>query len=265
MGNVERNVVQGEGDSNNMIKDIEKKFTWFLILLPGFISLGLARYISDMGNMSEFELIIYSSGFTVVNLGLSIVLYNGGKALGQRWLPRRGDPDTQSESPLSKMAFILLVLVVSFGVGIAAGVAYENDTLLNWLRAAPGTRLLSKRSYQRPLTFLLAQNRKGKLEEGRPHSMKTTQAWVEVHLTGGESFEGWPEFFSSPESFSTGDENAEIFLSPACKRVKKDGRVKVVIMPGPGVLVFEKDIKFVEFIDRQKSECHNLWKRLASS
>jgi hypothetical protein len=225
------------------------------MLLPGFISFGLAQYITDMGDFSEFQLTFYSFGLTLVNLSLAIAIYKAGKWLQKKlWQPRKGTGGTQPDSQLSAI-FVLIVLVVSCAIGILVANFYENDTILKWLRGTPVTRMTTKRSYQRPLTFLLAQNRKGKLEEGRPQSMKTTEAWVEVHLTSGEVFEGYPEFFSM------GNEATEIFLSPACKRIKKNGCHKVVAVSGPGILIFERDIKFIEFIDRQKSECHNLWKK----
>jgi len=151
------------------------------------------------------------------------------------------------------------VLIVAILTGIIVGVAYENDTLIKLLRGVPGTGMITKRSHQRPLTFLLALNRKGKLEEGRPESIKTTEAWVKVRLKSGKVFHGYPEFFSLRGKTS------EIFLSPACRETTGHGCTKVVEIEGPGILIFEKDIEFIEFLDRPKSKCHNLWKEKKKS
>lgn len=57
-----------------------------------------------------------------------------------------------------------------------------------------------------------------------------------------------------------GDDTGEIYLSPACiKRVTRN-MAKIEPVRGPGVLIFEKDIKVIMFLDRPDSACHNLWK-----
>lgn len=260
MGHARLNAVanslsKSEKGGTSVLEDFEKKFVWFLIILPGFLSLGLAQYISDIGDVSEFKLICFSLVLTFVNLAFGYVIYLPICKLGELLKQR-----PKSETPLSPSIsrhpriFILIVLVVAILTGIIVGVAYENDALLKLLRGIPGTGMITKRSYQRPLTFLLALNRKGKLEEGRPEPMKTTEAWVKVRLKSGKVFHGYPEFFSLR------GENSEIFLSPACREITGHGCTKVVEIEGPGILISEKEIEFIEFLDRPKSECHNLWK-----
>jgi hypothetical protein len=234
-----------------VIDDFEKKFMWFLMILPGFLSLALARYISQMGDMNEFQFTYYSLILSFVNLGASYLIYRLWK-WGKSKL-RKPAPSAAPTPGLSTL-FIMLVLAISIIVGIFCGIAYENDWLIKVLRSTPGTGMMTKRGYQRPLTFLLALNRKGKLEEGRPQSMKVGEAWIRVVLKDGKIFHGYPEFFSLSGN------NAEIFLSPACKEITESGGGKVCEVEGPGVLLFEKEIDFIEFLDRPKSECHNIWK-----
>jgi hypothetical protein len=233
-----------------VIDDFEKKFIWFLMILPGFLSLALARYISQMGDMNEFQFTFYSLILTFVNLGATYLIYEFGK-----WVKIKFKKTVAPAEPTPRLPaiFIMLVLVISIFVGIVCGVAYENDVLIRILRSTPGTGMITKRAYQRPLTFLLALNRKGKLEEGRPESMKVGEAWVKIVLKDGKVFHGYPEFFSLSGNA------AEIFLSPACKEITESRRAKVAEVEGPGVLIFEKEIEFIEFLDRPKSECHNIW------
>ncbi len=242
-----------------MLEDFEKKFVWVLIL-PGFLSLGLAEYLSGIGDVGEFKLVCYSLVLTFVNLALAYVIYTPIYKFGKLF-KKKQNSEISSLLSVSKhpRLFILIVLVIAILTGIIIGVAYENDTLIKLLRGIPGTKMITKRSHQRPLTFLLALNRKGKLEEGRPKSMKTTEAWVKARLKSGKVFHGYPEFFSMRGKTS------EIFLSPACTEITGHGCTKVVEFEGPGILIFEKDIEFIEFLDRPKSECHNLWKEKEES
>ena len=234
-----------------MFEDIIQRSLWVLFLFPGFISVLLAQYLADISDVSETKLLILGFGLNLINIVLAIPIWMGIAGLIR--LRRRVDISSAWLGAL----FVIVVLGTSSVVGVAGAALYENDALLKLLRASPTTRLLSKRSFQRPLTFLLVQNRKGQLEEGRPVAIKATEAWIEVHLTNGDVFAGWPEFFS------IGSGAAEIFLSPACQRVRNESAVKVVSVPGPGVLIFEKDIRFILFVDKQKSECQNIWKSLA--
>lgn len=203
----------------------------------------------------NFKLICYSLVLTFVNLTVAYVIFLPIYKLG-KLLKRKQESETPPSLSVSKhpRLFILIVLIVAVLTGIIVGVAYENDTLIKLLRGVPGTGMITKRSHQRPLTFLLTLNRKGKLKEGRPEPMKATEAWVKVCLKSGKVFHGYPEFFS------LSGKTSEIFLSPACREITDDRCTKVVEFEGPGILIFEKDIQFIEFLDRPKSECHNLWK-----
>ena len=231
-----------------MIDDIVEKLKWLIILFPGFLSLGLVRYISSMNHLSEFELVFYSFGFTIINLIIATLLYKLGGLIAKKI--KKGQLGQERY-----LTFYVLVAIISIFIGIVAGIAYENDWTFRLLRIGPGTTLITKRGYQRPLTFLLSRNIQGKFEEGRPEAMKTTEAWVKIRLTSGETYEGYPEFFSM------GEASSEVFLSPACRWIKKGCQDKIIEIDGPGILIFEKDIKYIEFLDRPKSECHNLWKR----
>ena len=239
---VANNFSNCETGHSSVLEDFEKKFGWFLIILPGFLSLGLAQYISDIGDVSEFKLICYSMVLTFVNLALGYVIYFPIYKLAEllKRTPKSKTPSAPSVSRHPRL-FILIILIVAILTGLVVGVTYENDTLIKLLRGVPGTGMITKRSYQRPLTFLLALNRKGKLEEGRPDPMKTTEAWVKIRLNSGKVFHGYPEFFSLKGKTS------EIFLSPACREITRNGCTKIVDIEGPGILISEKDIEFIEF------------------
>ena len=231
-----------------MPNDGEKYLYAMVALFPGFISFGLARYITDMGDIGQWEFTMYSFGYSLFNFAIALSIYHS-----LRWI--RGKE--KSKTVPSSVPFVLLILVVSILIGIFSASFYEKDTFLRVLRKTPGMRLTTKRSYKRPLPFLLALNRKGQLEEGRHQSMRGGEAWLKVSLASGKVFEGYPEFFPS------GNETSEILLSPACKKAENTSASSEIIdIRGPGVLIYEKEIKFIEFIDREESACYNLWEQL---
>jgi hypothetical protein len=141
-------------------------------------------------------------------------------------------------------------------MGIAIGLAAEKDVFYVKLRSLPITDILNKRSSSRPLTFLLSQNSTGKLKEegdARPKKFKKTEAWLRIKLKSGKIIEGWPEFYE------ISDEPSELYLSPACNLEKKDGKEIISPVPGPGVLIFEREIEIITFIDREKCKCFDYW------
>ena len=154
--------------------------------------------------------------------------------------------------------FSLAMLIVSIGVGIAWGMAIEGDFLFSALRSLPLTNTLNKVSSSEPLVYLLAHNSHGELivkdgGDARPKQYKVTEAFVRVGLKDGVIYEGWPEFYSRA------GENGQIYLSPACLTRQEDGRYISEKTPGPGVLVFNSEIRYVEFVDRAASSCYVTW------
>jgi hypothetical protein len=153
----------------------------------------------------------------------------------------------------------MAVWSILVGIGIGIGIGIQNDLFYVVLRSIPFTDVINTRSTKRALPFLLSQNSAGKLNDdgdGRP-SGKVTEAWIRIKVKqpGGRLvYEGWPEFYGS------GSEQSEVYLSPACQVDLHSPPPDVVTkIKGPGVLIYERDIESVEFMDRAESPCYELW------
>ena len=218
--------------------------------------MAIARYMVSSEEMDSFSLISYSLALSLLNFIVSAAFYQ----IFSVQLPRIFRRKMNRQTPFSgllpsrlSLSFTATVLGFSVTLGLIAGYAYSSDLLLSSLRRGPFARELTKRSVERPLAFLLAANRKGELEEGRPNALKQRQVWVEVYLKEGKKvFAGYPEFFP------VGEKQSEIFLSPACIL-----EPTLTAWPGPGVLIREEEISYIAFVDRERSACHNLWRSTA--
>jgi hypothetical protein len=229
-----------------MPQEIEGKLIWLFILLPGFLSTSIIGQIVDLGQLTEFQVTFYSLVLTLINLSIALPLY---------WVIGR----LRGHKPAGKFntaAFCSIILIISILTGIIIGFAAEKDIFFVTLRALPITKTLNKRSSSRPLVFLLSQNSTGKLKEegdARPKEMKKTEAWLKVKLKSGRQYEGWPEFHE------IGSKPTELYLSPACEWCEHRGKKILKPISGPGIIIYEREIETITFIDREKSECFEYW------
>jgi hypothetical protein len=226
--------------------DIRNKLIWLFLLSPGFISLAVIGQIIDLGQLTEFQITYYSLVLTVVNLVMAIAVV---------WLVsipiRLFSPDWNVKAG----TLLFVSLIVGAAVGIAIGLAAEQDKFFLTVRSLSITKELNKRSSARPTTFLLSQNTGGQLQiEGDARPIKVTEAWAHVTLKGSsKTYEGWPEFYG------VGKEQSEIYLSPACEISSKAGKQHVMKVPSPGVILYEPEILSIVLIERACSPCYLRW------
>jgi hypothetical protein len=233
-----------------LLEDFEKKLQWIFLLLPGFLCLFVVGQIVALGALDEFQIVFY-----LVLLNMIIWAATTPLVYGTASLIARVFPHIQMSSVLMPMLSVF-VLIASVGLGVVIGLAAEGDTLFRALRAAPITDTLNKVSAKRPLVFILSQNSVGKLKElgdARKPEKKQTEGWAQVAMKSGRVYEGWPEYYTITE------EAGEIWLSPACERQAGDGEHSVRRIPGPGILVVEREIESVALLDRSDSECFAAW------
>jgi hypothetical protein len=238
-----------------MPQEIEDKLIWLFIILPGFLSTTIIGQIVDLGQLTEFQLVFYSFVLTMVNVSIALFIYWLPRLL-RRAFSRKQSQGQKSDSSFSKGLFCSVVILVSVSTGILIGWAAEKDVFFVTLRALPITDTLNKRSSSRPLVFLLSQNASGQLKEegdARPKHFKKTEAWVKARLKSGKEYEGWPEYFG------IGDETSELYLSPACEWDSKWGKRALEPVPGPGIIIFEREIETLTFVDREESSCYAHW------
>jgi hypothetical protein len=215
-----------------------------LLGLPGFLSIGLARYLGDLGEFGDFELTTYS-------LALSLLIFLvAGLVYG---LPRKISRLHRHERlrlfPALSLGFALTVLALSLGLGVFLAESSEGDAGLSLARNVPGMGWLSKRSSARPFSYFLTLNGEGRLQDIRGIPTSDRMSWAEVTVEGGNRFAGYPRFYSKES------ERSEIFLMPACSL---QGTTPTRIT-GPGVLIPEDKIVSMVFVDRATSACQNLW------
>jgi|GEM_PF-3100714 len=229
----------------NLPNEIKDKLIWLFILFPGILSLTVICLLCDIENLSETQIIFSSFGLTFINIVISLSVY------WVFWYFR-----TNLRTKFSFVLFSIIILLTSIVSGIVFGISGQNDWLYRVLRAIPITDILVKRSSDRPLLFLLKQNTAGLLDEegdARPKKLKKTEAWVEVILKNGKKFEGWPEFYEGSKKPS------ELYLSPACRKIKEKCKEVVKPIEGPGIIIFEREIETITFIDREVGLCSQYW------
>ena len=229
---------------NNM----ETWLTAAIILLPGFLTVGLARYIGGLGKFEEFELTLFSLAISIFVFCISLVVFHVLSWSGIL-LKLRRSVDKPPLIPELTVWFLMLVFAVALFMGVSIGRAYETDLVLKILRKMPGSTLMTKRSSDTPLNLLFRLNQKGLLAEvdARP-SGKQSEVWVEIVLESGEKFLGYPELFGYQEGVP------EIYLSPACTRKNNVRKID-----GPGVVIPSTNIRYLFLTDRQANECHELF------
>jgi hypothetical protein len=230
----------------NEDREIHQWLAKILILVPGFISLGLARYLGECRDLSDLELVIYSLALSLVIIFVTAVLYRGAAALQSFYSGKQ--PVRHSLPPLN-LGVICLALVLACGSGLVLAKLWDSNIGMLVARRALD---LTKRDSGRTLPFLLDLDTRFGLAEAdsRPPEYREQQAYLEVVLTSGRHLAGKPVFFGNDNTRS------EIFLSRACTI---DGS-QTKLLQGPGIAIPEDRIDFVLFVDRDRSDCNQLWK-----
>lgn len=218
-----------------------------LLGLPGFLSIGLARFLGDLRAFGDFELTTYSLALSLLIFLFAGLLYGLVRKIGRRHRHER-----LRLFPTLSWGFALTVLALSLGLGAGLAKSYDSDSGLSFARHFPGMGWLSKRSSARPLSHFLALNGAGNLQAISGIPSCETMAWAEVTVEGGNRFAGFPRLYSKDV------ERSEIFLMPACSLMG----ITPTRITGPGVLIPEDKIVSMVFFDREKSECQKAWSKL---
>jgi Family of unknown function (DUF6338) len=218
-----------------------------LLVLPGFITIGLARYLGDLGDLGDFELTTYSLALSLLIFLIASVLFGLARKLG-----RRHRHDKLRLFPGLSWGFALTVLALSLVLGVLIAESADSDSGLNAAKYLPGMGWLSKRSSARPLSYFLSLNGDGKLQAIKGIPSLETMAWAEVTVEGGNRFAGFPRLYPKE------NKRSEIFLMPACLLQG----ATVTPIAGPGVLVPEDKIESMVFFDRKDCPCSLLWDKL---
>ena len=157
--------------------------------------------------------------------------------------------DTPQTYTFYSICFLLILIFYSIIIGISTGIILRKNVVANMFFTLGITDTPSKESEVRPLTKLLYTKMKAKIGDGRRWKKKIGKsAWVRVHFKNGEIFEGWPYYYS------LSNKPGELYLSPACI-IKCVENNDLDYNKGPGILIYENEIKYIDFIDQSDSPC----------
>jgi hypothetical protein len=245
-------MAENRSDSSLERPDAEDRRWLYRMLLglPGFLAIGLARYLGDLRDFGDFELTTYSLSLSLLIFLVAGLFYGLLRKIGRRYRHER-----LRLFPTLSWGFALTVLALSLGLGIGLAESYDSDSGLGFARHVPGMGWLSKRSSARPFSHFLTLNGEGKLQDIRGIPTLETMSWAEVTVEGGNRFAGFPRLYSKEKARS------EIFLMPACSI---QGVTPTPII-GPGVLIPEDKIVSMVFFDRKVSPCSCLWDKVDPS
>src|SRR5215831_4581911 len=130
---------------------VQDKIVWIFLLLPGFLSWSIASLIVEFGDMSEFQVIIYSFTLTMINLAVALGLLRVISLITRR----RAAP---GDFPLPQKTLIALIVPVATVVGVLVGIAAEEDALFRASRWFAFVGLINRESSKRPLAYVLYRN-----------------------------------------------------------------------------------------------------------
>ncbi|MDX8457281.1 hypothetical protein [Mesorhizobium humile] len=205
---------------------------WLVFVLPGFVALFVASFVSNLPEIPDSHLpIIYVALTTlsaVIPLGITHIY---GIASGKKF---------ELQSVLYSKYFVTSVFLCSLLLGLLFGIANSTDYFSAKLREVFGKDEILKASQSDLLSFLLKNAYNSKFVDGQPHVVdKDTNRYARIKLSN-ESF----SYEGVVTQFSVDPDDTEIYLSPACT-IKKG---KATLIKGPGVWLNMKDSKEIQFI-----------------
>lgn len=238
-----------------------------IILLPGFVVLGLILHLTG-NDLSEFA-------FTYIAIAMSVAIY-GTASIAPRMVRRIASWARRSTARVqppaettSARAFFVSLTVVSLIFLQLAVMAIKSNGAIELMRRwmpFPTERL----SAADPLLHIVRdESNLHETLDRRPLRLRANQSlakdgscdkakyslWVRVKIDGTD-YEGRVGLVNERR----GTNGLPLLLSPACKVIPAGGAPeRFELIPGPGVLVMDPEIKVLEFREMFSSGC---WKTL---
>lgn len=236
--------------------DILSKIFWLFLLLPGFLSYSFASLIAPSEVESDFKVVASSFTYLLINLIITAIVF---VCIPRFWY-RMSQPH---KNVIISTVFITVLLVISLITGFASGVMQERDTYFTIMGYVPFLPNPIQDSSQSPLDRILRQNQSGLQNYKDPpadarkfksdRATESAQAWARVTTSSGVTYEGWPYYFDARRS------QEQIYLSPACRLIDSKDGITVLPISGPGVVVFERDIRNIVLLDIYATRCSSYW------
>ena len=226
----------------------DNKLLFYAILLPGLMTVGTARLVSNMPGMNEIELTIFLLLSSAVNLAICLALWHlrlvfGGESMAVA-------------SAIRRPVFVVAVCFVSVVNGVLLAGAYENGWANRAVRWVTVDSLgLTKTTQHSALHFLLRNLyddtgvfpdhrhiERQRDEKGEWKSARILKVRLKGHNTTFVGYEG---------AWSTRGQVDELYLSPACRQ---DSDAGVPIL-GAGVFIRLDQVAAIEFLDEDAAAC----------
>ena len=221
----------------------------YAILVPGLVTVGVARLISNMPGLTGLELAIFLFLSSVVNLAICFGLLH----LILMLLAQRITLVAAARRPL----FLVTVCLVSMMNGVFLAAAYENAWINSAIRSsAIGSLGFTKYSPHSTLHSLMRNlyDETGKFPDHR-HIERQLESEGELKFvrvlkvylkTGNIAYSGYEGTWSS-----RGAHVEEIYLSPACRHEES----ATVPIGGAGVFIRMDQAAIIEFLDEEAADC----------
>lgn len=215
---------------------------WLIFVLPGFFSLFVAMFISDLPEINDTRLPVVYIALTFVSVALPLgCLHLFGRITGKAYT---------IQSALRVPAFLAGVFVSSLVVGLLFGMANTTDVVSDYLRALFGNNLVTVSSHSELAQSLFQKinTPAERFPDRQPHfQYADTNLYTRfVFKEGNNSYEGAVGQYSGRS-----EKQQQVYLSPAC--LVEKGIVTPVA--GPGVWLNLTDVREIQFIYSVCSEC----------
>ena len=214
---------------------------WIVFVLPGFIALFVASFISDFPEIRDSQLPIVYIALTLLSVAIPLLIVHiYGKVSRKGFL--FGD--------IIRSPYIISsIFSCSVLLGFLFGVAHTTDYVSSGLRSVFGKDIILTSSHSELIKVLFRESYKDGFEDGQPHKtlkVDSTNRYARFRFSQNrESYEG------VITSYFGGDDLPQVYLSPACL-VRKDD---VAPINGPGVWLNLEKVEAIQFIYDVCSMC----------
>lgn len=216
---------------------LKENISLVLMLLPGFLSLGVATYVSTIGEIPDIQYVVLALALTYLNVMITSLVWP------QRLVAQLPSPDADRWRP----RFFMMLFGVSIFTGLGFGSLYESDLAFRLVRSLFGQSAFIKETSQPQLQAILRRLNRGTYpNDRRPPEMRYPRTWVRINITKDD-----PPIEGFPASWSSRAQSTQVFLSPACNMVGDNAQ----LVQGPGILVTSDKIASITLIDEDHSNC----------
>jgi len=206
-----------------------------LILLPGFVTLGIESVLVYQTNKSNFDKIVKSLIYAAINFFIVyLILY----AQGRPFLPFILEKIDDQKSRVG-LAPDLPSMLWLFGMSILLGFIISLLRTHDWHMEIARKLKMTKRTSRQSI-WLDIFHEKYKLNK-KKKTEKDYGAWIYVYLKNGKVVYGWPEHFA--DNYEDGP---VIFLTEAYW-ISDDADRPHERISNPGILINSSEIQYMTF------------------